>query len=230
MERQMLTNRWTSHTMQTDQNQLSTHLTAEIELVHSTKRGDMNAFEELVRRYTKRVFCIAHLITRCREDAEEVSQETFLKVFLHLEDFEEKAQFSTWLTRIAFNTALANIRSRRLRVVQETPEEQNGWLLEEVADSRANPEQLYSRSQLRAVLRQALEKLPQLHSTVFVLRDIQGLSTAETAAVLGVSIPAVKTRLLRARLQLRQNLNRFLVPTWSQPGNARSKLLKRVLP
>ena len=214
--------------MQTDQNQLSTHLTAEIELVHSAKRGDINAFEELVRRYTKRVFCIAHLITRCREDAEEVSQETFLKVFLHLEDFEEKAQFSTWLTRIAFNTALANIRSRRLRVVQEAAEEETG-LVEEVADSRANPEQLYSRSQLRAVLRQALEKLPQLHSTVFVLRDIQGLSTAETAAVLGVSIPAVKTRLLRARLQLRESLSRSLAPTWSWAGNTPLKLLSPVL-
>src|SRR5262249_5401148 len=198
----MLTNRLTSHTMQTDQNQLSTHLTAEIELVHSAKRGEISAFEELVQRYTKRVFCIAHHITRCHEDAEEVTQETFLKAFVHLEDFAEQAQFSTWLTRIAFNAALTNVRSRRVRVVvQEDPKGETGWSLEEVADWRANPEQLYSQSQLRALLRQALEKLPQLHSTVFFLRDIQGLSVAETAAVLGVSIPAVKTRLLRARLQ-----------------------------
>jgi RNA polymerase sigma-70 factor, ECF subfamily len=228
MERQMLTNRLKRHTMQTNQNQLSAHLTPEIELVHSAKQGDMNAFEELVRRYTKRVFCIAHHITRCHEDAEEVTQETFLKAFVHLEDFEEKAKFSTWLTRIAFNAALTNVRSRRLKVVQENPQEQTGWLLEEVADSRADPEQICDQSQLRTLLRQALEKLPQRYSTVFVLRDVQGLSTGETAAVLGVSVPAVKTRLLRARLQLRESLSRSLAPTWSQA--ARSKPLSPIRP
>jgi RNA polymerase sigma-70 factor, ECF subfamily len=216
--------------MQTDRNQLSAHLTAEIDLVHSAKRGDINAFEELVRRYTKRIFCIAHHITRCHEDAEEVTQETFLKAFVHLEDFEEKAKFSTWLTRIAFNAALTSVRARRLKVVQETPEEQTGQLLEEVADTRADPEELYDQSQLRTLLRQSLEKLPQLYSTVFVLRDIQGLSTAETAAVLGVSIPTVKTRLLRARLQLRESLSRSLAPTWAQAVNGRSKLLSPIRP
>jgi RNA polymerase sigma-70 factor, ECF subfamily len=231
MERQMLTNRPKGHTMQTDKNPASAHLTAEIELVHSAKRGDINAFEELVRRYTKRVFCIAHHITRCHEDAEEVTQETFLKAFVHLEDFAEQAQFSTWLTRIAFNAALTNVRSRRVRVVvQEDPKKETGCSLEEVADWRANPEQLYSRSELRALLRQALQELPQLYGTVFILRDIQGLSVAETAAVLGVSIPVVKTRLLRARLQLRESLSRSLAPTWSQAGNARSTPLSRVRP
>ncbi|PWT85480.1 MAG: RNA polymerase subunit sigma-24 [Acidobacteria bacterium] len=211
--------------MQTDQN------STEIELVHSAKRGVISAFEELVRRYTKRVFCIAYHITRCHDDAEEVTQETFLKAFVHLEDFAEQAQFSTWLTRIAFNAALTNVRSRRVRVVvQEDPKGETGWPLEEVADWRANPEQLYSRSELRALLRQALQELPQLYSTVFILRDIQGLSVAETAAVLGVTIPAVKTRLLRARLQLRESLSKSFAPTWSQAGHAPSNLISGVRP
>ena len=211
--------------MQTDQN------SPEIELVYSAKRGEISAFEELVRRHTKRVFCIAYHITRCHEDAEEVTQETFLKAFEHLEDFAEQAQFSTWLTRIAFNAALTSVRSRRVRVVvQEAPKRETGCSLEEVADWRANPEQLYSRSELRALLRQALQELPQLYSTVFILRDIQGFSVAETAAVLGVSVPAVKTRLLRARTQLRKSLSKSFASTWPQAGHAPSNLISSIWP
>ena len=218
--------------MQTDQNQLGTHLASEMDLVHSAKRGDMGAFEELVRRYTNRVFCIAHHITRCREDAEEVSQETFLKAFLHLSSFEEKAQFSTWLTRIALNVALTNVaRTRRVKVVFDGGRQgETGWIPEEVADWRPNPEQMYSRSQLQAILRQALEELPQDYSTVFLLRDVQGFSVAETAAALQLSIPAVKTRLLRARLRLRESLSKSFIPTWPEAGHARANLLARGRP
>ena len=215
--------------MQTDQNQLGTDLAPEMDLVHSAKRGDMEAFEELVRRYAKRVFSIAHHITRCHEDAEEVSQETFLKAFLHLENFEEKAQFSTWLTRIALNAALTNVaRNRPFKVVSgEGRQGETSGKPEEISDWRPNPEQLYSRSQLQVILRQALEELPQDYSTVFLLRDIQGFSVAETAAALQLSIPAVKTRLLRARLQLRENLTKYFIPTWPEAGHARANLLAR---
>lgn len=202
-------------TMQTDQTQHSTHSAADFDLVRSAKRGEMVAFEELVRRHTRRVFSIARHITRSYEEAEEVSQETFLKAFLHLNAFEEKAQFSTWLTRIAVNAALANVRSSRVKTnttSAEEPEWDTIYAPDEVSDWRANPEQLYSRSQLRQLLRQALEDLPQTYSTVFLLRDIQGLSILETATALQLRVPTVKTRLLRARLQLRETLSKSFIP------------------
>ena len=198
--------------MQTDQSELSTHSAADIDLVRSAKRGEMAAFEELVRRHTQRVFSIACHITRSHEEAEDVSQETFLKAFLHLNAFEERAQFSTWLTRIAINAALAVARSSRVKTASaEEPEWETSSALDEVSEWRANPEQLYSRSQLRQLLQQALETLPQAYSTVFLLRDIQGLSILETATALQLSVSAVKTRLLRARLQLRGTLSKSFI-------------------
>lgn len=216
--------------MHTDQRQLSTHSPADIDLVHSAKQGEIAAFEELVRRYTKRVFSIARHITRSHEDAEEVSQETFLKAFLNLGSFEEKAQFSTWLTRIAVNAALTNV-ARSGRTTATSGEEsrcERDSAPDEFPDWRANPEQLYSQSQLQQLLRRALEELPQVYSTVFLLRDFQGLSILETAAALQISVPTVKTRLWRARLQLRENLSRSFSPTWTSAKYARSNLVARV--
>lgn len=218
--------------MQNDQNQLNTQSAADIDLVQSAKQGDISAFEELVRRHTKRVFAIASHITRSREDAEEVSQETFLKACRHLTDFEGKAQFGTWLTRIAVNTALTKIS--RSKLLQIGPNEESDSELSsaanDVPDWRPNPEELYSQYQLRQQLRQALEQLPRLYSTVFLLRDMQGLSVTETAAALQLSIPTVKTRLLRARLQLREILTKSIVPTWTEADHARSNLIARVRP
>jgi len=215
--------------MQTDQTQLSTHSAADIDLVRSAKRGEMAAFEELVRRHTKRVFAIARHITRSHQEAEDVSQETFLKAFLHLNAFEEKAQFSTWLTRIAMNAALSVARSSRVRKTSaEVPEWETSSAPDEVSEWRANPEQLYGRSQLRQLLQQALEGLPQAYSAVFLLRDVQGLSILETAAALQLNVPTVKTRLLRARLRLRQNLSKTFITTWNSAERARSNLVSRV--
>jgi hypothetical protein len=100
----------------------------------------------------------------------------------------------------------------------------------DVPDSRPNPEELYSQHQLRQQLRQALEQLPRLYSTVFLLRDMQGLSVAETAAALQLSVPTVKTRLLRARLQLREILSKSLIPTWTEADYVRSNLIAPVRP
>jgi len=213
----------TKGNMQSDQNQLSATSVADIDLVHSAKQGDTGAFEQLVRRHTKRVFAIAHHITRSREDAEEVSQETFIKACCRLKEFQEKAQFSTWLTRIAVNTALT--KAGRSNLAENEPKEKRfsplSGATEDIADWRPNPEELYSRFQLRQKLRQALEELPQMYSTVFLLRDMQGLSAAETAAALQLSIPTVKTRLLRARLRLREILSKSFVPRWTEAGQAR---------
>jgi RNA polymerase sigma-70 factor, ECF subfamily len=214
--------------MQTAHDQLGT----DIDLVHSAKQGDVAAFEELVRRHTKRVFSIARHITRSHEDAEEVSQETFLKACCHLKGFEEKAQFFTWLTRIAVNTALSRVRQSNL--IKVGGDEELLWepscSADGVAAWRPNPEELYSRCQIRQRLRQALEELPQPYSTVFLLRDVHGLSIAETAAALQLSVPTVKTRLLRARLQLRESLGKSFNPTWTEDEHARSNLVARVRP
>lgn len=218
--------------MQTESSKSNRHPLPDMDLVHSAKRGDIAAFEELVRRHTRRVFAVAQHITRSREDAEEVSQETFLRAFLRLRDFEEKAQFSTWLTRIAVNAALSTVaRCTRDKVVSCEEHEWEGASIPQPApDWRPNPEQLYSQLQLREILRQALEALPQTYSTVFILRDIQGFSIAETAAVLELSIPTIKTRLFRARLQLRDSLCKFFISTWPSAGGARSNLVARVQP
>jgi len=212
--------------MQNNLNQFGIEAAGDIDLVHSAKQGEMSAFEELVRRQIKRVFIIAYHITRSREDAEEVSQETFFKVCCHLRDFEEKAQFATWIARIAVNTSLTKVR--RSKCVH------TGWNDEsfpepsvmptDIPDWRPNPEELYSQYQLRERLRQALEELPQPYSTVFLLRDVQGLSIAETAAALDLSIPSVKTRLLRARQQLREILSKSFIPAWAAAERARIEL------
>jgi RNA polymerase sigma-70 factor (ECF subfamily) len=218
--------------MQNDQSQFATHSAADIDLVQSANQGDSSAFEELMQRHTKRVFIIARHITRSHEDAEEVSQETFLKACRHLKDFAAKAQFSTWLTRIAVNTALTKVRrSNFLQIEREDePGPEHRGIGSEIPDWRPNPEELYNQQQLRERLRQALEELPRLYSTVFLLRDVQGLSVAETAAALGLRIPTVKTRLLRARLQLRDILSRSFTPTWSEAEHARSNLFACVRP
>ena len=216
--------------MQNDQDQLGTKSITDICLVHSAKQGDITAFEELVRRHTKGVFTIAYHVTRSREDAEEVSQETFLKACCRLKDFEEKAQFCTWLTRIAVHTAFTKVRRSNVIQLERDKEPGSGpsSTANDVPDWRPNPEELYSHYEIRQRLRQALEQLPRLYSTVFLLRDMQGLSIAETAAALRLSIPTVKTRLLRARLQLREILSKSFIPTWTEAEHARSNLVARV--
>jgi RNA polymerase sigma-70 factor (ECF subfamily) len=185
---------------------------SEMALVRAAKEGDAAAFEQLLRRNQAMVFRVAQHITGSREDAEEVTQEAFLKAFQNLERFEERSRFSTWVTRITVNTALMRLRKRRadktVRLQQENPDDPRA-LPEEVADWRPDPEQIYGRRELHAILARALAGLPQPYGTIFLLRDVEGFSAAETAEVLGLSVTAVKSRLLRARLQLRQRLDPY---------------------
>jgi len=184
----------------------------DLAVVHAAKQGDVRAFEELVRRYQGMVFRVAQHITGSREDAEEVAQEAFLKAFRNLERFEERSRFSTWVTRIAVNTALMRLRARRGHETvsfHEGDAGNPGALGEEIADWRPDPEQLYGRNELRAILIRALASLPRHYSMVFLLRDVEGFSTEETAEALGLSPSAVKARLLRARLHLRERLHPY---------------------
>jgi RNA polymerase sigma-70 factor (ECF subfamily) len=189
----------------------------DLTLVHASKRGDIAAFEELVKRYDRKLFRIAHHVTRNREDAEDVVQETFLKAFQKLDQFQENSQFSTWLVRITINQSLMNLRKQhRKREVQVDCDFQfEGEIAAplEVTDWTPSPEESYKASELRKILIKVLESLQPGLSLVFVLRDIEGLSTAQTAEVMALTQAAVKTRLMRARLQVRERLTNYFRKT-----------------
>lgn len=180
----------------------------DVSLVCSAKQGDMVAFDELTKRYSPMIFRIAMRIAGSREDAEDVVQDAFLKAFLHLQGFEERSRFSTWLTRIAVNEALARLRrSRRGPTVSIDDRTDDSMSLgDRIADWKPNPEQHYNTFQLRKLLHEAVLSLPDRHKAVLLLRDVEGLCIADTAEMLGLSVPNVKTRLLRAHLKLRRSL------------------------
>jgi RNA polymerase sigma-70 factor (ECF subfamily) len=181
-------------------------------LVHACKRGDAAAFEQLVKRYDRRLLSIAQNVTHNREDAQDAVQEAFLKVFRRLTQFQEKSQFSTWLIRITVNESLMKLRKQRSNREASLDEDFQGeedMSPLEVADWAPNPEELYRETELRDILRRTLQELQPGLRVVFVLRDIEGLSTNETAEVLELTPVAVKTRLGRARLQLREKLSEY---------------------
>ncbi len=184
----------------------------ELTLVNRAREGDTAAFNDLVRRYERKIYRLAMNITQNAEDAEDVLQETFLKAFEHLGDFQGNSKFYTWLVRIAVNEALMKLRKRksdRTVPLDEPVETGEETVVREIAVWDQDPETKYSQEELSGILREAIESLRPPFRTVFVLRDIEELSTEETAQALGISVPAVKSRLLRARLQLREKLTRF---------------------
>ncbi len=180
-------------------------------LVAEAKAGNYAAFEELVNRYEKKIYRLGMNITGNREDAEDVLQEAFLKAFTHLVDFREDSRFYTWITRIAVNEALMKLRKRRnsKEVGMEDSEDDNGDVqVREFADWKPNPEQQFARTELEEILQSAANTLSPGFRAVFYLRDVEGLSTEETADLLHLSIGAVKARLFRARLRLREELSK----------------------
>lgn len=181
-------------------------------LVAKAREGDLAAFNELVNSYSRKIFRLAKHITQNDEDAEDVLQETFLKAFEHLGDFQGQSKFYTWIVRIAVNESLMKLRKRksdRTVPLDEPVDTGEDTVVREIAVWDENPEQQYSREELGNILDEAVQGLRPAFRTVFVLRDIEELSTEETAEALGISVPAVKSRLLRARLQLREKLTRF---------------------
>src|SRR5438045_8956649 len=184
----------------------------ELALVHAAKAGDVSAFQKIVKRYDRNVFRIAQHITQNREDAEDVVQDAFLKAYQNLESFQEQSKFYTWLVRIAVNEALMRLRKRRTAKtvsIDEDVQTEDDAIPREIADWSPNPEQLYDQSELKDILGKTIQGLPPTFRTVFVLRDVEGLSTEETAEALDLSVPAVQSRLLRARLQLRDRLSKY---------------------
>ena len=200
--------------MTADSGQLAVRAAAsdDLELVHASKNGDVAAFEQLVKRYDRKLLRIAQSVTHNTEDAQDAVQDAFLKVFQKLGQFREESQFSTWLFRITVNQSLMKLRKQRaIREVSldEDFQADADMLPMEVIDWAPNPEQLYWATELRDILISALRELRPTLRTVFVLRDIEGLSTDQTAEVLNLSQTAVKARLWRVRLQLRERLNRY---------------------
>jgi RNA polymerase sigma-70 factor, ECF subfamily len=190
-------------------------------LVAATKRGNTRAFEELVLRHKQRVLAVAQRITNNREDAEDVAQESFHKAFLHLDAFQEKSQFSTWLTRIVMNEAFMLLRRRRggIEVLPEIPDD-GVPAPEAFVDQSPNPEESCWRRERTELLTEAINRLgPNVRSTI-LLRDIEGRSAQETARILGTSIAAVKTRVFHGRRKLRKTLNLALLSGLCTAGQA----------
>lgn len=188
-------------------------LDPDLPLVKQAKEGDFGAFEEIVSRYEGRIYQLARRIVPELHDAEEVVQETFLSVVEHLGAFRGEAVFRNWILRIATNAALKVLRKRRGRVAVSL----DGGAGEEglphpeyIAPWREDPVELAGRGEVRALLEDALLELDEKYRLVFVLRDVEELSTEEAARALGISESNVKIRLMRARLMLRERLTRAL--------------------
>ena len=167
------------------------------EIVDRVRAGETSLFEILMRRHNQRVYRVARAVIKDEADAEDVMQQAYINAFTHLNQFQDRAQFSTWLTRITVHEALARRRKRK-------PEEMSEDVMETLTSTQPDPERQAYAAELRGVLEAAVDSLPDTYRVVFMLRDIEGLSTSETAAGLELGEEAVKTRLHRARALVRR--------------------------
>ena len=163
-------------------------------------------FEILMRRHNQRVYRAARAVVKDEAEVEDVMQQAYINAFSHLHQFEERSQFSTWLTRITLNEAFARRRKMRSALLAEQCDldDDHGELMETLTSPQADPERQAYAQELTRMLEAAVDALPEAYRTVFILRDIEGLSTSETGEGLGLGEEAVKTRLHRARLIIRQ--------------------------
>ena len=176
-------------------------------LVAAARASDAASFEELVNRYEGKILRLTRNITGNHEDA---MQDAFLRAYAHLKDFHEDSRFYTWLVRIAANEALMRLRKRRPNQfsLDEPVEGDNDLMPRELEDWGPTPEQKYAQTEIQSIVGELIDRLEPEYRIVFLLRDFEELSTQETAEALGISVPAVKSRLLRARLMLREKLHR----------------------
>lgn len=191
--------------------------TPDAELVQRAQHGDLEAFESLALRYESKVYSLALRMLRQEQDAEDVTQQTFLSAVENLPGFRGEASFQTWLLRIAAHAALKVIRKRKglemISLEEATTMDDRLDSVphpEYIADWRQSPEELVQQKEIQHLLDEALDQLDEKHRPVFLLRDVEGLSIKETADALGLSEANTKVRLLRARLQLRELLTREL--------------------
>jgi len=180
-------------------------------LVAAAKGGNLQAFEVLVERHEQMIFSLAWRMTRNREDAEDVVQQSLQKAFLHLKKFEGESLFSTWLTRIAINEVLMLLRRKRgsREVLINDSTEGDGALALKIPDSGQSPEDDYSQRERQQILFSALNELPHGTRRAIQLRELDERSTEETARIMGISVGAVKARVFHGRRKLRARLNRY---------------------
>jgi RNA polymerase sigma-70 factor (ECF subfamily) len=182
------------------------------EIVARVRQGELALFEHLMRRHNSRVYRAARAILQNDTEAEDVMQDAFVRAYEHLGEFEGRARFSTWLTKIAVHEALARARrSKRLTALEPAMEEASMWTSDE-----GNPEQQLRSVEMQSALEASLAKLPEEFRIVFVLRTVEGMSGAEVADCLGIAEDTVKTRLHRARGRLQQMLLKELEPRMPQ--------------
>ncbi|HEX5107381.1 MAG TPA: RNA polymerase sigma factor [Vicinamibacterales bacterium] len=180
------------------------------EVVARVRAGDAPLFEILMRRHNQRIYRTVRAVLRDEDEVEDVMQQAYINAYLHLDQFEERSQFSTWLTRIALNEAFRRRRNMQRfqspEAVASDADADRGDFMETIASAQPDPErQTYGR-ELSRVLEDAVDALPDTYRTVFMLRDVEGLSTSETGASLGIGDEAVKTRLHRARALIRREV------------------------
>jgi RNA polymerase sigma-70 factor (ECF subfamily) len=186
-------------------------------LVAAAKNGNRNAFETLVERHEQKILFVARRITRTREDAEDVVQQSFQKAFTHLRTFEGRSAFSTWLTRIAITEALMFLRrSRGGREVLIDDLNGNEGTTKglEVPDSNPDPEAIYSQREQAEMLSAAIDELPYGTRRAIQLRELDERSSEETARIIGISVSALKGRMFHGRRKLRERLKHFVEPAW----------------
>jgi RNA polymerase sigma-70 factor, ECF subfamily len=200
-------------------------------VINAARLGCPAAFQWLVGCYETRIFRIAQRLAHSREDAEDIKQNAFVQAFKNIARFRGDSRFFTWLGRITINEGLMKIRSRCVKEIslEGAIETEDSALRREFEDHRPNPEQSCSQAELQAILAKMIARLSPAYRSVFQLRDVQGFSTCETAAALGITPTAVKSRLQRARLQIRKLLKQHFEPAigdksspWSNRSQAAS--------
>ena len=179
--------------------------TSDEEVIERVRAGEIELYEIIMRRHNQRLYRVARSILRDDSEAEDVMQDAYVRAYEHLDQFAGESKFATWLTRIAVHEALRRARQRnRFQEIQQ--EEWEGQLMDAFKTTLPNPEQQALGRELQTLLETAIETLPATYRTVFVLREVEGLSTAETAECLGVHEETIKTRLFRSRALLRHEL------------------------
>jgi RNA polymerase sigma-70 factor (ECF subfamily) len=192
-------------------------------LVRLAQAGDTRAFDELVRRYREKVYRLSYKILRHEEDAAEALQDAFLSAFRGIKSFKVESTFSTWLYRIATNASLMKYRRRREGHVslEQSQSSEGGAEPLQIPDWSSQPLNNLLNSETREVMEEGITRLPEELRTVFVLRDIEELSNAEVAEILNLSVAAVKSRLHRARIFLRDRLNRYFADRMTRRDRGR---------
>ncbi len=198
----------------------------DLALVDRVLNGDRHSFEALVRRHERRVFRVTLAVLGNAADAEDATQDTFIKAFRYLGQFRRESRFTTWLTRIAVNEAIQKRQSRKdwvsLDDSRETPGQREAMVMPRRFESwRADPEKLYGKQELRQIIETAIQSLPAIYREAFVLRDVEEMSAEEAAEAIGITLAAAKSRILRARLMMREALAGFL----EQPPTLGTKIM-----